>query len=242
VVYSLAGDKEMQEIAENLARIRERIAAAAAKSGRKAEEILLVAVSKGVEPERIEQAIGAGVTDLGENYLQEAIGKKAQIGSKARWHFIGHLQRNKVNAALEEFSLIQSVDSLKLAQEISRRAAAAGKTAQILLQVNTSSETSKFGVAPEETLKLVEEIGILPGLALQGLMTIGRFEPDAAAARGEFRLLAQIFREISQLNLPNIKMRRLSMGMTHDFEVAIEEGANLVRIGTGIFGPRREKQ
>jgi pyridoxal phosphate enzyme (YggS family) len=242
VVYSLAGDKEMQEITENLARIREKIAAAAAKSGRKAEEILLVAVSKGVEPERIEQAIGAGVTDLGENYLQEAIGKKAQVKSKARWHFIGHLQRNKVQAALEEFSLIQSVDSLKLAQEISRRAAAAGKIAQILLQVNTSSETSKFGVAPEETRRLVEEIAVLPGLSLQGLMTIGRFEPDPEAARGEFRLLSKIFREISQLNLPNIKMRWLSMGMTHDFEVAIEEGANLVRIGTGIFGPRRERQ
>lgn len=229
---------ERASIADNLARIRERIATAAAGAGRRPEEVLLVAVSKEVESERIEQAIRAGVTDLGENYLQEALQKRAQVHLPAKWHFIGHLQRNKVKRALELFDIIQSVDSLALAQEISRRAEAAGRTAEILLEVNTSGETSKFGFEPGQASALAEAVSALPALRLLGLMTIGRFEPDPQAARGEFRLLANLFRELGSRELPKVEMRWLSMGMTHDFEVAIEEGANLVRIGRGIFGPR----
>jgi len=231
---------EKGNIADNVARIRERIAAAAARIGRKPEEVLLVAVCKGIEPERIKQAIAAGITDLGENYLQEALGKRREIGGEVKWHFIGHLQRNKVKAVLEAFSLLQSVDSLRLAEEISRRAQARSEKAEILLQVNTSGEASKFGAKPEEAPALAEAISSLPGLCLLGLMTIGRLEPEPEAARGEFRLLANLFKSIAGLGLPKVKMRWLSMGMTHDFEVAIEEGANLVRVGRGIFGPRAE--
>lgn len=231
---------ESPDIADNLERVRERISAAAVRAARKAEEILLVAVTKEVEPERIQQALDEGVTDLGENYLQEALLKQPEVTGQARWHFIGHLQRNKVKPALNAFDLIQSVDSLALAQEISRRANALGKEAEVLLQVNTSGEDQKFGLEPEETLSLAETISPLPGLRVQGLMTIGRFEPEPEAARKEFRQLAGIFRKLAELDLPSVKMRWLSMGMTHDFEVAIEEGANLVRIGRGIFGPRSE--
>jgi len=225
-------------IYDNFLRLRERIALAAERSGRRAEEILLVAVSKGVEPERIQQAIEAGVTDLGENYLQEALLKQPKIPGQARWHFIGHLQRNKVKGVLQAFSLVQSVESLALAEEMSRRAQALGKEAEILLQVNTSGQESKFGLRPEEAAALLGAISSLPCLRVKGLMTIGRFEPEPEGARGEFRLLAGLFKRFADLRLPNVEMRWLSMGMTHDFEVAIEEGANLVRIGRGIFGPR----
>jgi pyridoxal phosphate enzyme (YggS family) len=230
---------EIAEIAENLTRIRERIAAAAARSGRRPEEILLVAVSKEVEPERIQQAVEAGVSDIGENYLQEALLKQPKISHRVRWHFIGHLQRNKARQVLEAFDVIQSVDSLRLAEEINRRAESLGKEAEVLVQINTSGEESKFGVRPEDCEALIEGMSALRCVRMRGLMTIGRFEPDPEASRGEFRLLRRLFERVRGMNLPGVEMRWLSMGMTHDFEVAIEEGGNLVRIGRGIFGPRR---
>ncbi len=233
---SQEAEAEKPDIAGNVRRVRERIAQACSRAGRRPEEILLVAVSKGVEPERIRQALAVGITDLGENYLQETLGKQTQIPEQVNWHFIGHLQRNKVKPTLEAFDLIQSVDSLRLAEEISGRAQALGRQAEILLQINTSGEESKFGAKPEDTLALAETVSALPAVKVRGLMTIGRWETDPEAARGEFRLLANLFRKIAALGL---EMRWLSMGMSHDFEVAIEEGANLVRIGRGIFGPRR---
>jgi pyridoxal phosphate enzyme (YggS family) len=225
-------------IIENLIRVRATIAAAAEKSGRRPEDIRLVAVTKTVPPEKINQAVAAGVTDLGENYLQEALAKQPLVTGPVNWHFIGHLQRNKAEKALQSFSLIQSVDSLRLAQELDRRAKQLGREVEILLQVNTSGEESKSGVAPEQAEELVETIAGLGSLKLQGLMTIGRLEPDPEAARGEFRSLAELFRRLGERDLPRVTMRWLSMGMSHDFEAAILEGANLVRIGRGIFGPR----
>jgi len=227
---------ESVDIAANVALVRERIARAAQRAGRHPEEILLVAASKQVDPTRIQQAIAAGVTDIGENYVQEAAAKRARIGERVRWHLIGHLQRNKAGPAVAVFDIIQTVDSVRLAEAVGRRAQAAGKTVEVLLQVNTSGEASKSGVAPEEAEQLLEALAHLPGLRVQGLMTIGSFQPDPERGRREFRLLAGLASKLSGRG--GVQLRWLSMGMSHDFEAAIEEGANLVRIGTGIFGPR----
>lgn len=224
------------DIAGNVARVRERIARAAKGAGRRPEEIRLVAVSKLVTAERVRQALAAGVTDMGENYVQEAEAKRAEIGEGARWHLIGHLQRNKAGKAATIFDIIQTVDSARLAESIGRRAGEAGKTVSALLQVNTSGEESKSGVAPERVESLLEAVMGVSGLRVEGLMTIGRWDPDPERARPEFRTLAELARRLE--NRTGVKMRWLSMGMSHDFEIAIEEGANLVRIGTGIFGPR----
>ncbi len=216
--------------------MQERIAQAAARRGAPAGSVALVAVTKGVAVERIEQAVAAGVTDLGENYLQEAQPKIEAIGRRARWHFLGHLQTNKVRAALPLFDVVQSVDSQRLAREISRRAAQAGLTAAILVEVNTSGEPAKFGVAPAELGGLLEVCAGLPALTVQGLMTIGRLGADEAGTRACFRELATLFARYR--DLPGVEMRWLSMGMSGDFELAIEEGSNMVRVGTAIFGPR----
>jgi len=224
------------DVAANVARIRERIAAAAARSGRAASDVLLVAVSKQMNAARVREAISAGVTDIGENYVQEAAQKRAEVGEGVRWHLVGHLQRNKAAHAVETFDIIQTVDSLRIAQAIGRRAQAAGRTIDVLLQVNTSGEESKFGVAPEALPRLLDEVLGVPGVRVRGLMTIGRWDPDPEAARPEFRLLADLARRLRERT--GAQLEWLSMGMSHDFEVAIEEGANLVRIGTGIFGPR----
>jgi len=224
------------DIAGNLARVRERIARAAEGAGRRPEEIRLVAVSKLVEAERVREAIAAGVTDIGENYVQEAAAKRAEVGEGARWHLVGHLQRNKAGKAVTIFDIIQTVDSPRLAEAIGKRAEAAGKTVGVLLQVNTSGEESKFGVAPDQVESLLEAVMGVSGLRVEGLMTIGRWDPDPERARPEFRLLAELAGRLE--GRTGAEMRWLSMGMSHDFEAAIEEGANLVRIGTGIFGPR----
>ena len=223
------------DIAANLARVRERIERAARAVGRSPGDMRLVAVAKQMPVEYVRAAIAAGVTDVGENYVQEAEAKFAEIGRVVRWHLVGHLQRNKVKAALPIFDLIHTVDSRRLAEEISRRAPA-GARVPVLLQVNTSGEASKFGLPPAAALDRAAELAQLPGLDIQGLMTIGRWDPDPQAARGEFQLLAEIFERLALV--PGVTACWLSMGMSHDFEVAIEEGANLLRIGTAIFGPR----
>ena len=230
------------EIAANLSRVKERLAAAALRVGRRPEEILLVGIAKEVAAEQVRFALEAGLTDLGENYLQEARRKHLEIGRRARWHFVGHLQTNKVKAAVGLFDLIQSVDSLRLARALSREAEAAGRAVEGLLQVNTSGEPSKFGILPEELAAAAVEAAALPGLRLRGLMTIGRWAPDPEEARAEFRLLAGLAERLGKRGLPGVEMRFLSMGMSHDFEVAIEEGANLIRVGTAIFGPRPQRQ
>lgn len=225
------------DVAGNLARVRERIGQAAARAGRDPQEVLLVGISKTVEPARMRQAVAAGLTDLGENYVQEAQEKFHVIGPGPRWHLVGHLQRNKVKAALQIFDLVQTVDSERLGREISRVAEARGRPASMLMQVNTSGEESKYGVPPPQAEALARALAELPGVRLEGLMTIGRWEPDPEAARAEFRLLAGLFSQLRSDGRGR-EMRYLSMGMSHDFEVAIEEGSTLVRVGTAIFGPR----
>lgn len=224
------------DVAGNLARIRERIARAAERAGRRADEIRLVAVAKKIEPARVREAIAAGVADVGENYVQEAAAKKLEVGAGARWHMVGHLQRNKVGQAVAIFDIIQTVDSLRLAEAISRQAQSRACALEVLLQVSTSGEESKSGAAPEEAEALLEAVRPLPGLRVVGLMTIGRWDPDPERARPEFKALARLARRLEDGT--GVEIRWLSMGMSHDFEVAIEEGANLVRIGTAIFGPR----
>ncbi len=233
----MADDKQYSSIADNLARVRERIARAAERAGRRPEQIRLVAVTKTVPAARVKEALAAGVTDIGENYVQEAAAKHAEIGAAVTWHFIGHLQRNKAGQAARLFDIIHTVDSVRLAEALSRRAQQLDRRLEVLIQVNTSGEATKAGVPPDEAAALVEKTAALDGLAVTGLMTIGRLQPDPELARPEFRLLAALaerLRRDTGLDLP-----WLSMGMSHDFEVAIDEGATIVRVGTAIFGPRR---
>lgn len=198
----------------------------------------LEAAAKGQPPEKIKEAIEAGVKIIGENYVQEALLAQRVIGRSVRWHFIGHLQKNKVKKAVEIFDLIETVDSLELALEIEKRAAAAGKVMPVLIEVNSGREPQKFGVWPEKVIDLARKIVNLPHLRLMGLMTMGPFTGDPEEARPYFRETRLLFEELKKMNLPNCELRYLSMGMTNSYRVAIEEGANLIRIGTKIFGPR----
>lgn len=226
----------MRTIAENLREVEARIARAAERCGRSPEEIRLVAVSKTQPPEALREAVAAGVRELGENYVQEAEAKFAALdGPPVVRHFIGHLQKNKAGKAVALFDMIQAVDSLELAQALGRRAEALGRIPEILIEVNISGESSKFGVAPERALDLAGEIAAVPGVRLCGLMGIGPLAPpNDAAVRRCFGDLARLFEK-----LPAAHRQVLSMGMTGDFEAAIAEGSTMVRIGTGIFGARR---
>ena len=197
-----------------------------------------MAVSKTQPVSAIEAALRAGVTTLGENRVQEAEEKFGALAAPATWHLVGHLQRNKVKKALEMFELIQSVDSLRLAREIGKRAVASGSTSRVLLQVNTSGAESQFGLQPEEAFDLVSQASEVEGIRIEGLMTIGAFLPDPESVRPCFVLLREVRDRISEARIPGVAMDTLSMGMTSDFEVAIEEGATLVRVGTAIFGAR----
>ena len=226
------------DIAANVARIRERIARAAQRVGRTPEDVRIVAVSKLHGAERIREAVGAGIVDIAENYVQEAAGKRAEVAEGVRWHMVGHLQRNKAKQAVQIFDMIQTVDSPRLASAIARHAEAAGRALDVLLQVNTSGERSKSGVDPDAAEELLVAVAEMSGLRVQGLMTIGRWDPNPERTRSEFRLLADLAGKLADRS--GAGMKWLSMGMSHDFEIAIEEGANLVRIGTGIFGPRPE--
>jgi len=220
----------MQDIRVNLERVRERIARAAERAGRRAGDVTLVAVSKTVEAARVREAIAAGVTALGENRVQEARWKIAEVGRPVAWHLIGHLQTNKAKDALELFDVIHSLDRLDLAAELDRRARARGHDVTVLLQVNVAGEASKGGVAADEVGRALEAIAKLERVRVRGLMTIPPEVERAEAARGWFRAL----RELAERH----DLHELSMGMSGDFEVAIEEGATLVRVGTAVFGPR----
>ncbi len=215
--------------------------AAARRAGRKPEEVRLVAVSKTVEPERILQALEVGVEILGENYVQEAQKKIEALGPRASWHFIGHLQSNKAKLAVRFFDFFHAVDSLKLAQELSR-SAPTGKPVPILIQVNLAREESKFGAAEGEVLRLLESISGLPGVSVKGLMTMPPFFDDPQQSRPYFRDLRKLGESMKGRRIPGISLEELSMGMSNDFEVAIEEGATLVRVGTAIFGIRPQKK
>jgi pyridoxal phosphate enzyme (YggS family) len=220
----------MPDIATNLERVRERLAGAAARAGRRADDVLLIGVSKTVDVERIRAAVAAGVTALGENRVQEAKTKVAELGRPAAWHLIGHLQTNKVKDALELFDVIHSLDRLELAREIERRAAARGQLVDVLLQVNVAAEPSKGGVGPDAVGETLDAIGKLAHVRVRGLMTIPPEVEHAEDSRPWFRRL----RELAERH----GLRELSMGMSGDFEVAVEEGATMVRVGTAVFGPR----
>ena len=230
----------MASIRDNLSRVQDRIAAAAARAGRNPTSIGLVAVSKTKPVSLIVEAIDAGITDIGENRVQEAQSKHPQIASLVKWHLVGHLQRNKVKQALQIFDLIHSVDSLRLLDEIDRRSAQLNRTTEVLIQVNTSAEPSKYGLEPNQTLNFIENTHPYTHVRIKGLMTIGAFLPDPEAVRPMFVLLRQLRDKITAQQFPKVEMDNLSMGMTNDFEVAIEEGANLIRVGTAIFGERAE--
>ena len=233
----------MSEIKSNLIKVRERIAQAAKRSGRTPEAIQLVAVSKTVPTEKIIAAVDAGITDIGENRVQEAVQKHQAVNSlfkTIKWHLVGHLQRNKVRQALEIFDMIHSVDSFRLMDAIEKRAAQMDKVVDVLVEVNTSGEATKYGIKPEEIVHFMERTSQYEHLRIRGLMTIGLFSDDPEATRLCFQQLRTLRDKVANLNLPRIEMKYLSMGMTNDFEVAIEEGSNIVRIGTAIFGARTQ--
>ena len=225
--------------ADNLAGIQQRIRAACDRSGRDPSSVLLLAVSKTHPAETIAEAIKDGQVFFGENKIQEAKAKIPLCPGRARWYFIGHLQSNKVRDAVELFEMIQGVDSLDLAREISKRCEQAAKEMPILLEVNVAGESSKFGYKPERLLAELKELSALPRLLVQGLMTVPPYVTEPEKARPHFRRLRELKLQCEEtlgFTLPH-----LSMGMSGDFEVAIEEGATIVRIGTALFGPRKAR-
>jgi PLP dependent protein len=221
----------MGEIATNIQKLLGRIEHAAERAGRHPADVRLIGATKSVAPERVIEALDAGLRDFGENFVQEADERRRELksrGSEATWHFIGHLQTNKTSVALSLFDILQSVDSLRLAQHLSRRAT---KPVRILLEVNVAREASKFGFAPAEVAGVVSELVRLPNLQMEGLMTIAPESKDPESVR-------PVFRELRQLAEAH-GLEQLSMGMTDDFEVAVEEGATMVRVGRAIFGERK---
>ncbi len=228
----------MRSVEENIRNTWSRIEKAAEKAGRRKEDIKLVAVTKTVEVERIKEAINCGIQIIGENRVQEAESKFGQITEKVEKHLVGYLQTNKAKKAVELFDFIQSVDSLRIAQEISRRASQMDKVMEVLVEINTSGEETKFGIDPHQVSSFIESMSTLEGIKIKGLMTIGLFSANPEDTRPCFKELKAIFEQMKSENIPNVEMKHLSMGMTSDLEVAIQEGSNMVRVGTGIFGPR----
>jgi PLP dependent protein len=227
------------DFAERLESIRQRIAAACARAGRRPDSVTLMAVAKGQPPEAVAEAAQAGLVLFGENKVQEAKAKIPLSPGRLHWQMIGHLQSNKCRDAVELFEMIQSVDSLHLAEEINKRAEQAAKRIPILLEVNIVGEASKFGYKPEQMLEELHQINALPRLEIHGLMTVPPWSPVAERVRPMFQQLRQLKEQCEErLGAP---LPQLSMGMSGDFEVAIEEGATIVRIGTALFGERRQK-
>ena len=231
-------------VVENIQNVRAKIAAAAEKSGRTAEDVLLLAVSKTKPVELIGEAVQAGCLSLGENKVQEIMEKYepmmeyAPEGERIHWHLIGHLQTNKVKYIIDKVDMIHSVESLKLAEEIEKRAAQKDIVMDILIEVNMAAEESKFGVKPEDTEALLREIAKMQHIRVRGLMTVAPFVENQEENREVFRKLRKLSVDIREKNINNITMSVLSMGMTGDYMVAVQEGATMVRVGTGIFGAR----
>ncbi len=225
-------------ISERLEEVNARIAEACERSGRDPSEVTLVAVSKTKPVEMIREAYDSGVRDFGENKVQEMMEKQEQLPGDIRWHMIGHLQRNKVKYLIGKVHLIHSVDSLRLAEEISAQSVKRGVDTDILIEVNIAGEESKFGISRDETLSLVEAAASLPGIHIKGLMVVAPYVENSEDNRPYFREIKQLSVDIASKNIDNIYMYVLSMGMTGDFETAVEEGSTIVRVGTGIFGER----
>ena len=228
----------MNTIRDHLNEVRENIQKACEKAGRSPQEVTLIAVSKTKPLFMLEEAYEAGARDFGENKVQEILEKHPKMPEDARFHMIGHLQRNKVKQVLPHAVLIHSVDSYRLAEQIDQEAEKLGITAKILLEVNVAKEESKFGMMPEEVPEMVEQISLLPHLQIEGLMTIAPFVDDPEKNRPVFQKLYQLSVDIKKKNIDNVNMGVLSMGMTGDYQVAVEEGSTMIRVGTGIFGAR----
>ena len=228
----------MVDVGANYRAILDRIAAAARKVGRDPRAVRLLGAAKSQSVDAIRAAIGAGVSLVGENYVQEAAEKKKQLPNSIEWHMIGHLQRNKAKAAVEIFDLIESLDNLALARELDKEGTKRGKTIHAFVEVNLGGEESKSGIAKDQVRDLLEAVSALSHIRIEGLMTVPPFRENLEEVRPYFRELRQLRDQLNELRLPNVQLKELSMGMTHDYTVAIEEGATLVRIGTALFGPR----
>ncbi len=223
---------------ENLKNVQKNIENACEKVGRDPKEVTLVAVSKIKPLSDIEELVGAGQMEYGENYVQELCDKYENISTPVKWHMIGHLQRNKVKYIIDKVELIHSVDSLSLAKQIEKEAAKRDIISNILIQVNVAEEDTKFGLDSSEVIQLVREISLLPHVRVKGLMTSAPYVSNPEENRCYFKELHELFIDIQKENIDNVSMDILSMGMTNDYEVAIEEGATMIRVGTGIFGER----
>ncbi|MCS7254922.1 MAG: YggS family pyridoxal phosphate-dependent enzyme [Armatimonadota bacterium] len=228
-----------EQVAANFIKVVNKVCETARRVGRDPKEITIVGATKSVDVERIKAAIAVGLTDIGENYVQEALRKYESIGDAVRWHFIGHLQSNKAKYVVRFCKLIQSLDRLSLAEELSKRAFQLGRTIDVLVQVNIGGEETKFGVPPSEAIELIRAVAKLEGIKVRGLMCIPPYKSDPEDVRPYFRKMMELFERIERAKIYGVSMDYLSMGMSHDYEVAIEEGANMVRIGTAIFGPRK---
>lgn len=226
----------MSIIRDNFLKVMERIEKAAHRAGRDPDEIKLVAVSKTVEVERVREAIEAGVSILGENYVQEAQKKIKEIGRPVSWHFIGHLQSNKAKYAVSLFDMIHSVDSIALAEELNRRAEKDGRAMDVMIEVNISGEVTKFGIEEERAFDIARKVHDLKNLSFMGLMTMPPYFDDPELSRPYYIRLRELKEKMIREGIP---LRELSMGMSNDFEIAIEEGATFVRVGTAIFGMRK---
>lgn len=224
---------------ENLEEVEEKIAKACERAGRAREEVTLIAVSKTKPVEMLQEIYDEGIRDFGENKVQELTEKYEVMPKDMKWHMIGHLQRNKVKYIVDKVTLIHSVDSLRLAETISKEAEKKGVTVPILIEVNIAGEETKFGLSSkEEVISLTEQIAALPNLSVKGLMTVAPPAEDPEENRPFFREIRQLSVDITNKNIDNVSMEILSMGMTNDYTVAIEEGATMIRVGTGIFGAR----
>ncbi|NLK96971.1 MAG: YggS family pyridoxal phosphate-dependent enzyme [Epulopiscium sp.] len=228
----------MNHIKKNIEEIKKRISIAAEKSGRTEKDITLIAVTKTIDIPRIKEALSCNICHIGENKVQEIMKKYDAIDSNIHWHLIGHLQTNKVKYIIDKVDLIHSVDSERLAYKINEIAEKHNKIMDILLQVNIAKEETKFGLMAEEVEPLIDKIKSLKNIRVKGLMTIVPYETNPENNRIHFRNIKQLSVDIAKRNIDNISMEVLSMGMTNDYEIAIEEGSNMVRIGTGIFGQR----
>lgn len=228
----------MSSISDNIEAIRNDIKDVCLKQGRDPDDVTLIAVTKTVNVERIKEAINSGICDIGENKVQEIMDKYEDLKGITNIHLIGHLQSNKVKYIIDKVKLIHSVDSMKLMDEISGRAKKAGVIANILIQVNVACEDTKFGIEMETVNSHIEYASKLENIRVQGLMTIAPYFENVEEARPIFRALRKKFDELSNNQYPNVEMKYLSMGMTNDYKIALEEGSNMIRVGTGIFGKR----
>jgi hypothetical protein len=222
-------------VKENLQRLHERIARAADRAGRNPADIQLVVVTKTVEVDKIKEALDCGVRIIGESRIHEAAEKQPHIGRSVQWHMVGHLQSRKARQGVELFDMVQSVESISTARALQKRCAEAGLTMPILIEINTSGEEQKYGIQPEQAQEFIREVTEMDRLRIRGLMTMAAFVPDPEAARPSFRRLRQLAEMLRQEHIERAGLEILSMGMSNDFEVAIQEGATMLRIGTAIF-------